>query len=115
MLAETALVDEEVTHARVLLRESIDLALQVHDRVGLSWYLGLYALALSVEGDAEPAGRIWGAVEAASAFIPGGPWPRDAERLRHKVELLADAAFNTARAQARDAALEEVAAEVVAA
>ena len=115
VLAETALVDEEVTHARVLLRESIDLALQVHDRVGLSWYLGLYALALSVEGDAEPAGRIWGAVEAASAFIPGGPWPRDAERLRHKVELLADAAFNAARAQARDAALEEVAAEVVSA
>ena len=113
VLAEAALVDEQVTHARTLLRESIDLALQVHDRVGLSWYLGLYALALAVEGDTEPAGRIWGAVEAASAFIPGGPWPRDAERLRRKVELLADAAFDAARAQARDAALEEVAAEVV--
>ena len=77
VLAETALVDKEVTHARVLLRESIDLALQVlRSRGDSRGYLGSTHSPSQPEGDAEPAGWIWGAVEAASAFIPGGPWPR---------------------------------------
>ena len=111
-LAEAALVDEHVAEAKTMLCESIDLGLQVHDRVGLSWYLGLYALALAVEGATEAAGRSWGAVEAASAFIPGGPWPRDYDRLRQMIEAVADASFHRARAQAEDVGLEDVAAEV---
>ena len=114
-LAEAALVEERVADAKPLLRECLDLALQVHDRVGLSWYLALYALALALEGETAAAGRIWGAVEAASAFIPGGPWPRDAFRLRQAIERLADPAFEEAEAQAGDVALEDVAAEVLAA
>jgi predicted ATPase len=111
-LAEVTLADTRVADAKTLLHESIDLALQVHDRVGLSWYLGLYALALAVEDDTASAGRIWGAVEAANAFIPGGPWPRDSDRLRRTIEGLADEAFETAHAEAGDVALEDLAVEI---
>ena len=69
--------------------------------------------ALAVEGDTPTAGRIWGGVETGTAFVPGGPWPRDPARLRRTIEVLADAPFDTARLQAEDVALEDVAAEVV--
>jgi tetratricopeptide (TPR) repeat protein len=112
-LAEVALGDEHSAEAKLLLRESIDLALQVHDRVGLSWYLGLYALALVLEGEASAAGRVWGAVEAGSAYIPGGPWPRDDTRLHQEVERLANAPFQAARAVAGNVALEAIAPELI--
>jgi predicted ATPase/class 3 adenylate cyclase len=112
-LAEAALVDKRVADAKPLLHESVDLALQDHDRVGLSWYLGLYALVLAEEGDTELGGRIWGAVEAANAFIPGGPWLRDSDWLRRAINELADEAFHTAHAEGGEIALEDVATESV--
>ena len=108
-LAEVAIDDERINDARGLLHEAVDLALQLGDRVGLSWYLSQFALALLHESRSEDAGRIWGAVEAAAAFIPGGPWPRDMERLQREVLALADVAFERAREQGNALSLEEVA------
>jgi hypothetical protein len=55
-----AIADERIGDARELLHEAVDLALQLGDRVGLSWYLGQFALVLVHESRPEDAGRIWG-------------------------------------------------------
>jgi len=106
---DSAALLERLGDARGLLHEAVDLALQFGDRVGLSWYLSQFALALAHESRSEDAGRIWGAVEAAAAFIPGGPWPRDMERLRREVMAFADVAFETGRQSGRSLSLEEAA------
>jgi predicted ATPase len=109
-LAEVAIADGRLGDAKGLVHEAVDLALQLGDRVGLSWYLSQFALALVHESRSEDAGRIWGAVETAAAFIPGGPWPRDMERLQRDVLAFADIAFETGREAGGSLSLEEAAA-----
>jgi predicted ATPase len=108
-LAEVAIADDRIADARRLLHEAVDLALQFGDRVGLSWYLSQFALALVHDSRTEDAGLIWGAVETAAAFVPGGPWPRDIERLQREVLAFADVAFETGREAGRSLSLEEAA------
>jgi tetratricopeptide (TPR) repeat protein len=110
-LADVALAEQRAGEARELLREALDLGLQISDRVGLSWYLSQFALSLGLEARTAEAGRIWGAVEAANAFVPGGPWPRDADELEQRMLASADIDFERAREQGRGLTLEAVAAE----
>jgi predicted ATPase len=112
LLAEVAIADGRIGDARMLLHEAVDLALQVGDRVGLSWYLSQFALALVHDSQPEDAGRIWGAVETAAAFVPGGPWPRDIQRLQGEVLALEDAAFEAGRQAGGLLSLEEAALSV---
>jgi tetratricopeptide (TPR) repeat protein len=111
-LADVALADERTEDAKKLLREAVALALEIQDRVGLSWYLSQYAVALACEGQKAVAGRIWGAVESANVFIPGGPWPRDAQALEEQLSRLADAAFEQAFGQGAKLPLEDLAQEL---
>jgi hypothetical protein len=111
-LAEVALADDRISDARGLLHEAVDLASQFGDRIGLSWYLSQLALTLLRESRSAEAGRIWGAAEAAAAFVPGGPWPRDIERLRREVLALADDAFESGQEAGRRLSLAEAAALV---
>jgi hypothetical protein len=110
-LADVALAEQRAGDARELLRESLDLGLQISDRVGLSWYLSQFALSLGLDARTAEAGRIWGAVEAANAFVPGGPWPRNADELEDRMLAVADTEFERAREQSRSLTLEAVAAE----
>jgi predicted ATPase len=112
-LADVALTEERAGDARELLRESLDLGLQISDRVGLSWYLSQFALTLGLEARTAEAGRIWGAVEAANAFVPGGPWPRNADELENRMLAIADTEFERAREHGRSLTLEAMATEVV--
>ena len=111
-LADVAIAEGRGADARALLRDALDLALQLGDRVGLSWYLSQFALTLAREGRSVEAGRVWGAVEKAATFIPGGPWPRDAERLEQELKELADSAFERGREDGRVLLLEDAAALV---
>jgi predicted ATPase len=111
-LADAAIVDGRDADARQLVRESLELGLQLGDRVGLSWYLGQQALLLARQGKSAEAGRVWGAVEAAAAFVPGGPWPRDFDGLQRNLFALADDFFEQGRAEGRDLALEDVASAI---
>jgi predicted ATPase len=108
-LAEVAIADDRIADARELLHEAVALALQFGDRIGLSWYLSQFALALVHDSQTEDAGRLWGAVETAAAFVPGGPWPRDIERLQREVLAFADVAFETGREAGGSLSLEEAA------
>jgi predicted ATPase len=109
-LAEVAIADDRLADARELLHEAVALALQFGDRIGLSWYLSQFALALVHDSRTEDAGRLWGAVETSAAFVPGGPWPRDLERLQREVLAFADVAFETGREAGGSLSLEEAAA-----
>jgi hypothetical protein len=106
------LADVHVDDADSLIREAVTLALQMGDRVGLSWYLAQLAVLRAREGRLEEAGRIWGAVEAAACFIPGGPWPRDFARLERDLLARADDDFARGSDAGRALALEEVATSV---
>ena len=108
-LADVALADGRDSDARALLQEALGLGLQVHDRVGLSWYLSQFALVLAREGETAEAGKLWGAVETAAAFIPGGPWPRDMEGLGREIAGLRDESFEAGYAVGENYALEELA------
>jgi predicted ATPase len=112
-LADVAIARGRTEEASALLGEAIDLAVQVRDRVGLSWYLSQYALALALEGRTADAGRVWGAVENASAFVPGGPWRRDLPALEERLAACSDAEFEAGHHAGRTVALEDVAAEIV--
>jgi tetratricopeptide (TPR) repeat protein len=109
-LADVAIVERRGEDARALLREALRLALEFGDRVGLSWYLAQFALSLARDGRTETAGRLWATVEASAAFIPGGPWPRDFERLERDVNELADGAFEGVREEGASLTLEDAAA-----
>jgi ATP/maltotriose-dependent transcriptional regulator MalT len=111
-LADVAIVAGRTDDAEALVRQALALALQLGDRVGLSWYLSQLALLLAHRGKCEEAGRIWGSVDAANAFIPGGPWPRDFERLQRGIAEVADDAFERGREEGRALALEDVAASI---
>ena len=111
-LADVALAEGRAAEAQRLVREAIDVALQISDRVGLSWYLSQFALALALEGRTAEAGRVWGAVEKAAAFVPGGPWLRDAGRLRDEIGKLVDDEFEDGRRAGRALSLEEVATSI---
>ena len=66
-------------------------------------------MALAREGKTEEAGRLWGAVEAAAAFMPGGPWPRDLERLERELLERANDSFERGREAGGSLTLEDVA------
>jgi hypothetical protein len=105
-----AIQDGRDQDARPLAREALRLALEIGDRVGQSWYLSQLSLLLARAGRKAEAGRIWGAVEAAAAFRPGGPWLRDAEGLHGQVEELRDSEFERGRQEGEALTLEQVAA-----
>jgi tetratricopeptide (TPR) repeat protein len=111
-LADVAIAEGRETDAQALVQEALGLALQLGDRVGVSWHLSQFALTLAREGRTEEAGRVWGAVEKVAAFIPGGPWPRDAGRLERDLNEFADDEFERGREAGRSLALEKVAASV---
>ena len=113
-LAGVAIADGRDAHAQILLRESVELALSLGDRVGLSWYLGQTALALARQGRSEESGRVWGAVEASAVFIPGGPWPRDFERLQTELLELRSNGFDRGREAGSGITLEDAARSILA-
>jgi predicted ATPase len=112
MLADVALSEGRAADAEKLLQEALTLASKLGDRVGLSWYLSQYALLLARAGKCEEAGRLWGAVEAANAFVPGGPWPRDLESVERALNDVRNGDFERGREAGAALPLEEAAASI---
>jgi hypothetical protein len=108
-LADVAIAEGRRADARTVAGEALDLELQVGDRPGLSWSLSQFALMFAQVGHIEEAGRLWGAIEAGAAFIPGGPWPRDTQRRAEEVLSFSDAAFEQGREEGQGLTLEAAA------
>ncbi len=84
--AEFALTLGRVEYARGRAAAGVALAHSIGDRLGIVYGLCLLAWAAAAAGDAERAGRLWGAIEAESARGPIGQW--EAERDDYAAHLL---------------------------
>ena len=66
-LAEMALAQGDLPRAKRLGRESLTLALEIGDRVGVGRCVALLAAAAARRGDPERAGCLWGGLDALEA------------------------------------------------
>jgi predicted ATPase len=82
------------------------LARGMHDRIGIVDCLGFVARAAAEQGDADRAGRLWGAIEAEVQRAPVAGWESERERLEQTIRVRAGAAFDAAREAGRALSLE---------
>ncbi len=81
--------------------EALGVARRIDDRIGTVYALAVVARAVAEQGDAEPAGRLWGALEAEVDRAPVAGWKRDLDELAAPVLAHTGPAFETARAEGR--------------
>lgn len=92
---------------------SLPIARSIGNRQGLVYGIGLVAWAAAEQGDAERAGRLWGAIETEAAKQPIGQW--EAERDDYAARLLpvAGTSFDRAVEAGRLMTLDDAVAYVV--
>jgi predicted ATPase len=110
MLAELAAlslnagrVDEGAAYAR----EALALADELRDRPGRVFAVGLLARAAAERGQAERAGRLWGAIEHEVAGAPLGGWQRHRDECAERIFAAASPDFERGRSEGRDWMLDE--------
>jgi tetratricopeptide (TPR) repeat protein len=118
MLAELAALalnagrlDEAEAHAR----ESLEIAESLRERPGRVFGVGLLAWVAAARGEAERAGRLWGAIEDEVALAPLGGWRRHRDTCEARMRELASPEFDQRRAEGRALTLDEAAALALAA
>lgn len=88
-LANLSLAIGDVDEADRQSREALRLAVQMRDRAGLVFGVGLQARIAAERGDASLAAQLWAAVEREDAGAPLGGWRRHRERYReHLARIL---------------------------
>ena len=97
-------LDEAEQHGRAALH----LAHQIRDRQMTIYLLALVARCSAARGDAERAGRLWGAIETEEARGPVGQWETERESYAAPVLRTAGAEFERGRALGRTLSLDEV-------
>ena len=105
MLAELAalsLRQGEVDAAERYAAEALTLHDALGDRSGRVFGVGLHAAIAAARGDAESAGRLWGAIADQRALAPLGGWERHRDDCRARIEQLAGASFAAGLAAGRD-------------
>jgi predicted ATPase/class 3 adenylate cyclase len=110
MLAELAALElnaGRVEEAETLARESLAIAERLHDRPGRVFGVGLLACVAAECGQAERAGRLWGAIEDEEAGAPLGGWRRHRERCEGRIRELAGPEFDRGRAEGRALTLDD--------
>ena len=110
MLAELAAlelnvgrVDEAETHAR----ESLAIAEALYDRPGRVFGAGLLAWAAATRGEAERAGRLWGAIEDEHAGAPLGGWWRHRDACEGRIREVAGPEFERGYVEGRELTLDD--------
>ena len=110
MLAELAAlavnagrIEEAEAHAR----ESLAIADRLHDRPGRVLGVGLLAWVAAGRGQAERAGRLWGAIEDETAGAPLGGWRRHRQDCEDRLRDVSGADFDRAREEGRALSLDE--------
>ncbi|MBA2769466.1 MAG: hypothetical protein H0U35_10125, partial [Sporichthyaceae bacterium] len=82
-------------------RESAALAETIHDRMMAVFAAAELASAAAVGGQAELAGRLWGAIEAEEEGPPIGQWPAERAAYEEIVRAAAGTAFERGRDEGR--------------
>jgi predicted ATPase len=112
-LAETEIDRGQPEEALAPGGRALAIAHEIGDRQGAVWALAVLAVAAARTGDAESAGRYWGAVEAEEARARVGQWELQREEYAAKVMEAAGDAFERGRALGRQLTLDETVAEVL--
>jgi predicted ATPase/class 3 adenylate cyclase len=90
-----------------LARESLEIAERLRDRPGRIFGVGILARVAAERGQAERAGRLWGAIEDDQAGAPLGGWRRHREACQGRVRELSGPEFERGYADGRELTLEE--------
>ena len=110
MLAEVAQLDFEtgrIEGGRATALESLRLAVELSDRPGRVFGVGLLARAAAEQGHGERAGLLWGAIEDENAGAPLGGWRRHRQVSEARILELATPGFEPARARGRELTLDQ--------
>jgi predicted ATPase len=89
------------------IRQSLIIARTMHDRQWLVYGLTLLAWATAAKGQAERAGRLWGAVEGEAERGRIGQWENEREEYAGYVFAAAGPEFERARVDGRSMSLDE--------
>ncbi len=110
MLAELAAlalkagrIDEGEAHAR----KSLAIADRLRDRPGCVFGVGLLARTAAERGEAERAGRLWGAIEDSQAGAPLGGWRRHREASAARILESGGPEFERGLAAGRELSLDD--------
>ena len=91
----------DLAAAMAQARESAALAETIHDRMMAVYAAAELASAAAVAGQAELAGRLWGAIEAEEEGPPIGQWPAERADYEQIVRTAAGSDFDRGRAEGR--------------
>jgi tetratricopeptide (TPR) repeat protein len=94
-------------------RRALELGWQIEDRQSLIYSLAHVARNAAVRGDADRAGRIWGAVEAEEERAPVGQWEAERQEYADGVFAADGAEFERAREDGRRLSLEAAVSEAL--
>ena len=97
------LLEEGEAHAR----QSLALAVELRDRAGRIFGVGILAGVAAERGQLERAGRLWGAIEDAEAGAPLGGWRRHREEFEVRIRELAGPEFERGVAEGRTLTLDD--------
>ena len=112
-VAETELGRSRPEEALAPGRKALAIAHRIGDRQGVVWALAVLAVAAARTGDAEGAGRHWGAVEAEEARARVGQWELQRHEYEAKVREADGAAFERGRSRGRQLTLDEAVEDVL--
>ena len=88
-------------------RRSLTVAVELRDRAGRVFGVGLLAALAAAYGQVERAGLLWGAIETERAFAPLGGWQRHRDACEGLVRRHAGEQLDRARAAGRALELDE--------
>jgi tetratricopeptide (TPR) repeat protein len=111
--AEFALTLGRVEYACERAVAGVALAHAIGDRQGIVYGLGLLAWGAAAAGEAERAGRLWGAIEAEAARGPIGQWEAERDDYAARVLPVAGADFDRAVEAGRRMTLDDAVAHAL--
>ena len=109
MLSELAMLSlsaGRIDEAETRARDSLTLAEASHDRSGRVFNVGVLATVAAGRGQAELAGRLWGAIEGEQAGAPLGGWRRHRQECESRIREVAGPDFDRGCVDGRGLALE---------
>lgn len=111
--AEIALTLGDVEDARDRATSAVALAHSIGHRQGIVFGLGLLARVAADAGEADRAGRLWGAVDAEAERGPIGQWESERDEYAAHVLRVAGVDFDREREAGRRMSLDDAVAYAV--
>ena len=97
------LLEEGEAHAR----ESLAIAVQLHDRPGRIFGVGILARVAAERGQSERAGRLWGASRTSRRGAPLGGWRRHRDACEARIRQSVGPEFDRGYAEGRELTLDD--------